>query len=190
MNDLQSVLTEGMERLQAERARLERARAVQRAHTIYLDFDGCLHDSSVWIPADREPYCDTPDRTLFEWAPILVDVLAPYPDVRIILSTSWLKLGFETARDKLPSGLRERVISATSANPEAAYASQQLTLRGEQVRVDAARRGLERWEWIAIDDDRNGWADMEDRLVLCRGGFGLSDPDVQARIRHFLEGGA
>lgn len=189
MNDLQSVLSEGLERIQAERLRLERVRAIRRPHTIYLDFDGCLHDSSVFMPRGEEPHCGTPDRTLFEWAPILVDLLEPFPDVRIILSTSWLKLGFEVARDRLPLSLRERVISATSQNAETAYASDQRTLRGEQVRVDAIRRGLESWEWIAIDDDRDGWADMENRLVRCRGGFGLSDHDVQVRIHQLLEGG-
>lgn len=33
-------------------------------------------------------YLDTPGRTLFEWMPILDELLAPYSELRVVLSTS------------------------------------------------------------------------------------------------------
>jgi hypothetical protein len=62
--------------------------AMTTPHILYLDFDGVLHDDAAYCSPDRGMYLDTPGRTLFEWMPILDELLAPYPELRVVLSTS------------------------------------------------------------------------------------------------------
>lgn len=62
-------------------------------------------------------YLDTPGRVLFEWMPILDELLAPYPEFRVVLSTSWVRaksLAFATSR--LSPSLRSCVVCATFDN--------------------------------------------------------------------------
>ena len=48
------------------------------------------------------------------WAPQLIEALAPYPNVKIVLSTNWVRVrGFTRVRRALPEALRARVIGAT-----------------------------------------------------------------------------
>jgi hypothetical protein len=80
---------------------------------LYLDFDGVLHPDEIYRIRGRIVLrCD--GMNLFEWAPLLVDHLEPYPDPRIILSTSWIRtLSLNEARAWLPVSLGSRVIGAT-----------------------------------------------------------------------------
>src|SRR5437016_14361462 len=86
---------------------------------LYLDYNGVLHDGMVIRNRKRGLYITTPERTFFEWMPILEDLLAPYPDVKIVLSTSWIRsLGFDATRQELSEGLRSRVIGSTFHHPK------------------------------------------------------------------------
>ena len=119
---------------------------------LYLDFDGVLHHQNVLWSASKGPYLEAPaGHTLFEHAPLLAELLKPYPAIRIILSTSWaVKYGCYGAARRLPLELRTRVIGATfhsqmdRAGFESAY-------RGMQVWADVFRRRPS--DWLAIDDD-------------------------------------
>lgn len=67
---------------------------------LFLDYDGVLHPDSAHLirgsPVLRA------EGELLMWMPILEDILEPYPDVSIVLSTSWVRvLGFSRARDYL-----------------------------------------------------------------------------------------
>ncbi|WP_295760602.1 HAD domain-containing protein [Undibacterium sp.] len=75
---------------------------------IYLDYDGVMHDDAVYWHSTRGIYLDTPGRILFEWMPTLKGLLAPYTDVSIVLSTSWVRAkNFEFAKNKLSTQGRE-----------------------------------------------------------------------------------
>src|SRR5438132_6554545 len=83
----------------------------------FLDFDGVLHVDTVFWSAKRGIYIGTPGRVLFEWAPILEQLLEPHPDVKIVLSTSWVRIrSFNYAKKQLSPMLQERVIGATFHN--------------------------------------------------------------------------
>ncbi len=56
---------------------------------LYLDYDGVLHNDSVYRV--RGQGIVIRDGVLFEWAHYLVEALRPYPDIRIVLSTSWVR---------------------------------------------------------------------------------------------------
>jgi hypothetical protein len=126
---------------------------------LYLDFDGVLHhENCLWHPT-RGAYLAAPARyTLFQHAELLAAELEPFPEVRIVLSTSWvLRYGFSRAASRLPDALGSRCIGATfhaRAMHEPTFC---LTPRGEQVLDDVARRRPS--GWVALDDCYEGWPD-------------------------------
>lgn len=172
------------------------ARTKTATHILMLDFDGVLHHEAVYVTPKRGIHVREPGRTLFEWAHFLVEALAPYPEVRIVLSTTWcIRPGFARAKSRLPIALRERVIGGTyhsgvhGADPHCQLAFRQ-TSRATQVLADVARRRPT--DWLALDDDVADWpAAQLDHLVACDGSAGLSSPATRellharlARFRH------
>lgn len=153
----------------------------------YLDFDGVLHDDSVYWSEKIGIHIRHPGRTLFEWMPILEELLAPYPETRIILSTSWVRVkGFEFAKLKLSPVLQARVVGATFHNRETQKFDFDNMSRGAQVLADVHRRNPA--TWFAIDNDAVAWpAAYRDRLVLTHDRTGISDPVVQEEISRMLE---
>jgi len=126
-----------------------------------------------------------PGRALFEWAPILDELLAPHPDVSIVLSTSRVpEFGFEFVRDVLPSGLRRRVIGATYTAENLLYFD--ACPRGKQVTSDVQIRNPD--GWFAIDDDLSGWPAAATRhLIPTTGATCISTLKVQEAIRRILK---
>ena len=153
---------------------------------LYLDYDGVIHDSEVFIHPKRGIYIETPGRILFEWMPILEDLLLPHPDVRIVLSTSWVpSKGFSFARRQLSKHLQNRVIGATYHNRYMRKDVFPYLSRGAQITSDVARRLPD--SWFAIDDDVSEWPEWcLNRLVQTNGTLGISCPDTQERIRSML----
>lgn len=146
---------------------------------LFLDFDGVLHPDAAYL------YGKTPvlnaNGALFMWAGLLVDALADHPDVRIVLSTSWVRLlSFKRARDYLPPVLHGRVIGGTWHSGADRWEWEQLT-RHQQIRRYVNRNRVT--HWLALDDDDEKWGDADrDRLVLCDPDAGLSDPDTLASL--------
>lgn len=153
---------------------------------LYLDYNGVLHDSQVMRNRKRGLYLAKPDKTFFEWMPILDQLLTPAVDLKIVLSTSWVRaVDFDTAKYELSPPLRERVIGSTFHHPGLLQSVFDTMPRGQQIVDDVLRR--QPTQWFAIDDDAFGWpAAYRDRLIETRGAVGLSDPAVQDAIRTML----
>jgi hypothetical protein len=151
----------------------------------YLDFDGVLHSDEVYLSRDSGIHIQTEGRALFEWAPILDDLLAPHFDVSIVLSTTWVaKFGFDFARNALPSGLQQRVIGATYTSENLRYFD--AWPRGKQVTSDVQIRKPSRW--FALDDDLSGWPESASGHVIeTMGATGISAQEVQNQIRRMLK---
>lgn len=158
----------------------------QNLRVCVLDFDGVLHDDAVYFSPDRGMYLDTPGRVLFEWMPILDELLAPYPELRVVLSTSWVRAkGLAFATSRLSPSLRSRVAGATFDNRLVQKADFDLLPRGLQVWQDIERRRPA--AWFAIDNDAAGWPEhCLDRLVLTEDRLGLSDMRTQEEVRRIL----
>lgn len=150
---------------------------------VYLDFDGVCHDDSVYWSKKAGIHIRTPGRILFEWAPILAELLAPHPNVKIVLSTSWVRVrDFDFAKSKLPPALQARVIGATYHRRETQKWKFDNMSRGAQVFADVQRRRPA--YWLAIDNDDKFWpAQCRDHLIKTQDELGLSDPEVQELIR-------
>ncbi|MDH0574239.1 HAD domain-containing protein [Pseudomonas fulva] len=153
----------------------------------FLDFDGVLHADAVY--RTRHGLELRAPGKLMMHAPILVDLLQDFPAVRIVLSTSWVRLlSYHRARNYLPPELQARTISATwhsrmLRSPIEGYDS--LT-RHEQIRAAVTRSGITRW--LAIDDDPDySWPAGDTRLVRCKPSQGLGNAQTQAELRTKLQ---
>lgn len=159
---------------------------LRKLHVCVVDYDGVVHDDEVYWSPKKGIYIRTPGRTLFEWLPILEELLEPYPDVKIVLSTSWVRVkSYEFAKKQLSEALQARVIGATFHNRLMRKDEFDFLSRGQQVLADVARR--KPTNWFAIDNDDQGWpARYRDRLIKTEDHLGLSDPAVQDAIRRIL----
>lgn len=169
---------------------------------LYLDFDGVLHPEDVYWYRSRGIVLKAPGHSLFEHVGLLETLLEPYPELKIVLSTSWVRAkDFNFARAQLSSSLQSRVIGATyhSAMKHEGGLSglshgalhgyfAQLT-RYQQVKGDVDRRGPH--VWLAIDDDNKGWPlEASDNLVAPYDADGIAKPEVLSelteKLRRFL----
>ena len=150
---------------------------------LYLDYDGVLHPEPVY----RHPRggmlfgVDHAGHRLFENAEVLVEALSPYPEVAIVLSTSWVRvLSYSQAKAYLPDALRSRVIGATFHSAMNKFEFDAMT-RGAQVLADATRRSA--ISWVALDDDEDGWVgSASTHLVLTDVRMGLSDSHAVRKL--------
>lgn len=152
----------------------------------YCDYDGVVHDDAVYWSPKKGIHIRTPGRTLFEWAYILEELLAPHPDVKIVLSTSWVRhKRFEFSKQQLPLGLQSRVIGATFHSRETHRITFDNMSRGMQIYTDVERRRPARW--FAIDNDEYDWPPWcRDQLIKTHDRLGLSESVVQDQIRKML----
>lgn len=152
---------------------------------LFLDFDGVLHPDSVYMTSTGPMLRG--DGRLFMWVDILETELAPHPEVRVVLSTSWVRhLDFSRAKKRLPKGLRERVVGSTWHSSMAkTWADQNWwdhSTRYAQIMRYVSRSKVT--SWLALDDDFEGWSDCNrSQLVLTDGATGLSNEAVCAQLR-------
>ena len=156
---------------------------------LFLDYDGVLHDAEVFI-FGREPVLRSknPEAEFFEHVDLLIEALAPRPDVKIVLSTSWVpRLGFDRAKSYLPQELQARVIGATYHRHAHGRKADWLSYaRFMQIESYVRRHQLN--DWIAVDDDDQGWpVSMRQHLVFCKNpSRGIADPEVCADLKRAL----
>lgn len=157
-------------------------------YVLYLDFDGVLHPESVYVYRRLGPVLvSAPGHTLFEHCALLEDVLAPYPDVHIVLSTSWVRhyKSVSYAARRLTPGLRAKVIGATYHKEMDAVAFADAP-RGMQIWSDVLRRKPA--DWLALDDDYLHWPTWCcDKLVRTDEVLGISEPTVLLTLKAKLQ---
>ena len=154
---------------------------------LYLDFDGVLHhENCLWHPKVGA-YLSAPDGyVLFQHAELLEQLLAPHPQVQIVLSTSWVsQYGCSKTAKKLRPALRSRVIGATYHSSMCEHEFNALP-RGLQVYTDVVKRRPR--DWLAIDDMTEGWPERAlPHYVRTHQHEGISDLAVLAEFREKLE---
>lgn len=142
---------------------------------LFTDFDGVLH-------AADEPVLDGAGRlrantNLFVWLPILVDILQPYPEVQIVISSDWRRL--------LDDDNLRRVLGPLGARFAGIVETWGVS-RADEILTEVRRRRLTRW--LAIDDHPSvASASRRDaHFIACAPDSGLSGVDVQAALRSRL----
>lgn len=156
---------------------------------LFLDFDGVLHPDAAYLEKGRPVL--RADGELFMWTPHLVEALAPYPNVQIVLSTSWVQVrGFTRARDALPEALSKRVIGATwhSAMQGGGWGGGGMPVQTRYQEIARYVRRAQLKHWIALDDDAEGWAESaKDKLIHTNPDKGIADPMTLMLLREKLE---
>lgn len=162
---------------------------------LYVDLDGVVqHEAVIWRPRRGVYMCneEAPGRTLFEWLPILEKALAPFPEVALVLSSTWcIRPGYAATLKRFPAALRSRFVGGTfhrrvHGTDPWVLSSFKATSRGMQVWSDVYRRKPA--QWLALDDDDFGWPTWAlENLVRCDGSTGLPSPRVQAELREKLK---
>ncbi|WP_232451826.1 HAD domain-containing protein [Burkholderia ubonensis] len=163
----------------------------QPTPTLFVDYDGALHRGHALLDESGHVSLDT-GNPLFEFAPLLASLLDPYPQVEIVLTTSWLDtLPFETVLSYLPPPLAKRVVGTTQGiKPRFGYV-QDGSARTYIIRSYVFGHRLK--NWLAIDDSVYGAyhlntnvLNLEPHLVLLDGQRGIGDAEAQQRIRDWL----
>ncbi|WP_110948352.1 HAD domain-containing protein [Pseudomonas bohemica] len=155
---------------------------------LFLDFDGVLHPDSVFL-SRKGPKLRS-EGELFMWVGFLEDILQDLPDVRIVLSTSWIRnIGYSRAIKRLPLAVQQRVVGATwHSSMASGWADENLwdqSSRYSQILRYVARSAVS--DWVALDDDTEGWADADlFRLVAVDPVLGLSEERARSELRSKL----
>ncbi|RBB35978.1 hypothetical protein DPV79_26895 [Burkholderia reimsis] len=156
-----------------------------------VDYDGALHRGHALLDKSGHVSLDTGNPS-FEFPPLLASLLDPYPEVEIVLTTSWLgTLPLETVLSYLPQQLAKRVVGTTQGiRPRFGYV-QDGSARTYIIRSYVFGHRLK--NWLAIDDSVYGAyhlntsaLNLEPHLVLLDGQRGIGDAEAQQRIRDWL----
>jgi hypothetical protein len=139
---------------------------------LYLDIDGCLHPARASLAESQEGLPD------FAWTPILVKILRPHPEIKIVVSSTWRVI---YSRSELAKFLAPLKIHGVTASWPGSTRFKEIERHARQEK--AAR-------WLAIDDDDEGWPSKErHRLILTRPATGISNPESVAELAAKLAGG-
>ena len=161
-----------------------------RTPILYLDYDGVLHPADVRVTASepQQPRVysggQPTDHALFEHVALLERILAPFPDVRISLATSWVRtLGFEFAVQQLTPSLRARVVGTIWRGALLRFPPR---TRHDAITTDVEERNVQRW--LALDDDVDGWPEERRHLVIAPNNAweGLSQPRLADELSDAL----
>lgn len=154
---------------------------------LFLDIDGVLHRGIARRSGDRVVSSAPGVIELFEFAQVLDELLRPYPDVEIVLSSDWaIVLGTQYTVDALPlSTLRDRVVGATYEGSIFNQYFWFVAQRGDQVLDYVSRHSP--LTWLAVDDREDGFAAHRHQLIHCETDVGLGDPAVVEQFRERLK---
>lgn len=163
----------------------------QTAPTLFVDYDGTLHRGRALLDTDGQVTLES-GRPLLEYAPLLVEMLDPYPAVQIVLTTSWLQtLPTEKVVSYLPLDLARRVVDTTRDRKARFSYMQNGSGRTDIIACYALGKRLK--NWLAIDDSVYGAyhfgrepGELVKNFVLLDSTRGINDDVAQQRIREWL----
>ena len=142
---------------------------------LFLDFDGVLH-----------PVGGASAGTRLSQLPLLAAALREpaLQHVQIVIASTWRQAhSIERLRRLFPADIAARIIGGTPVLDE--YDSEHE--RYEEIRawLDEQSEG---WQWVALDDDREGFPDrVHKNVVFPDPAIGVTEVDL-ARIRGLLGG--
>ena len=152
---------------------------------LFLDYDGCLHADDVYL-IDGVPVMRREGAQIFEHANMLAKILAPFPDVQIVLSTSWVGIfNFVRAKLYLPQSVQQRVVGTTYEYRTDKQEWSELS-RFEQIIRYVRAKNVQ--SWLALDDDDTGWPQSCQQNLVCPSPrFGIGDGRVQIELADKLQ---
>lgn len=142
---------------------------------MFLDLDGVAHavgDSRI------DDLGSLVGENMFRWVHILDDILREYPEVDVVVHSSWRVYWptLESLSALLPPSLARRVTAITDPDIMGRHNSIQRYLE-QHPRVVSH---------VIVDDERGAFPPGLPQLVLCDSKAGLSDPATARRLRKAL----
>lgn len=151
------------------------------APILYLTFCGVLHDSRVlWRSEDYAPISQLKGDPLFCHGRLLEELIAPLPELKIVLTTPWLdRFGLKDTAWWLPRSMQSRVVGMTGVRCASLP-------RGQQIATDLTWRQPP--AWFAIDHDDEGFdPDMRKNFVKTHQEHAIGGPGIADQIRAHIE---
>ena len=152
---------------------------------LFLDFDGVLHPNNQ------------PDL-LFVWVPRLAMWLDAWPEVDVVISSSWRMAHPQHEMvEMLGPVIGSRVVGCTpwasQERDDNVYPSAKINVLTHERQVQVQAWMASSWDperaWVALDDMPYLFESDCARLVVCAGRQGLSRENVQALDRHAEQAG-
>lgn len=155
------------------------------APTLYIGFSGVLNiGEGLYHPDGRIELSS--ERELFEFAPLLIDDLAPYPDVQLVLTTKWVDtLGEDGTVKILPSELGSRVCGTLQRWPKTGIEA--INWQGRTGPIIRHARHHNLTDWFALGDDVYGApAEYESRFFCTKKDAAYRDAATRQKLRAWL----
>jgi hypothetical protein len=141
---------------------------------LFLDFDGVLH-SALNVVGHRDD---------FNKLPLLENWLRQYPEVDVVVSSSWRELmKIEELREIFSEDLRQRVVDKCPIIP---IDQERYYYRFEEIMTWIK---LEKYDglWLALDDATHEFPPFFDRLVNCQKHIGIDESVIKKLTIKFNE---
>lgn len=136
---------------------------------LFLDFDGVLHPLAKVEELHPDGW--------FCWRPILSEMLAQWPDVQIVVHSSWRQHFSDPELRQLLQDLGTRTLGSAQG-PSKAVAIES---------VLRANRGSFK-DYVVLDDDSRLAALPGLKVIQCDSKLGLSSPATQEELARWLRG--
>lgn len=145
---------------------------------LFLDFDGVLHpEGEGHLRSEGTDFC---------FLPRLETLLREFPQVKIVISSSWREqLRYETLLKPFSEDIRARIIGATP--PREFGLPHPFAHREGQILAWLQLHDAVDEPWVALDDAEWQFDSYKDHLVVC-GSFVGFDDKASADLRRRFEG--
>jgi len=142
---------------------------------LFLDFDGVVHPGPALVGATGEhPSLATPH---FGWLPALLKTLRPYPDIRVVVHSTWRLNYDEDELREILSALGDRYVGATPTGER--YPS---ILQWLEANPDVT-------SYRILDDEPHEFPQpLPEQLIVCDPTLGVTGVEVVAALRDWLSG--
>ena len=159
---------------------------VKDAPTVYVSFGRVLNIGHGLVDVHGEVTLDS-GRMLFEYAPYLINVLEPWSNVQLVLTTSWLrKLDPEKIIGLLPMELIRHVVGTTKDTPPRLAELGDGSARAWIPIRHARKHGMSRW--LALDYKCWGIpAGFEQHFLRTEPDTALGAPEARRQLRRWLK---
>jgi hypothetical protein len=156
----------------AKRAQ-RRAQLLAGRRVLFLDFDGVLHPGpSLLGHGEEQPLIATKH---FGWLPALLRTLAPFPDVKVVVHSTWRLNYDEDELREILSDLGGRYLGATPVGER--YAS---ILQWLEANPDVT-------SYRIVDDEPDEFPQpLPEELIVCDPTLGVTGLEVAAALRAWL----
>lgn len=145
---------------------------------LFLDFDGVLHpEGEEHILSGGTDFC---------FLPRLETLLREFPEVRIVISSSWREqLRYETLLKPFSIDIQARILGAT---PHSGFGLPRPYRKREgEIVAWLQLHGATDEPWVALDDAYWQFDRCKEHLVVC-GSFAGFDDNASAQLRARFEG--